>query len=252
MWPVIFEFGPIKLYSFGLMAALAFLFGSRLLRLEMERRRYPEGTYSSYAIAALVGGFIGARLNYLFTHLEEFRADPRGAMFSGAGLVWYGGLVGGIVATWLLSRKHKRSFIELGDAFAPSLAGVYLLGRVGCFVSGDGDYGYATDVPWAMAFPNGIVPTMERVHPTPVYEVLMTLPILILLWRTRLRDWPVGRQFGLYLILTGLERFVVEFWRTNQRDVMGLTVAQVFGIGAMLLGGLLFSRRQPAARPASG
>ena len=245
MWPVILELGPIRLYSFGLMAAIAFLVGSRLLRLEMTRRKYPEGAWSNYAIVALLGGFVGARLNYILTHLSEFREDPIGSTFSGSGLVWYGGMVGGIVAAWLLSRRHRRPFLELADAFAPGLAAAYLFGRVGCFVSGDGDYGRPSNVPWAMAFPHGIVPTNDRVHPTPIYEVLMTLPILLLLWRTRLRDWPAGKQFGLYCILTGLERFIVEFWRRNDPSAFGITVAQEFGLGAVALGLFLFFRREP-------
>lgn len=242
MWPVIFEWGPLKLYSFGLMAAIAFLVGSQLLKLEAERRGWSENSWSNYAVAALLGGFIGARLNYLITHFSEFRQDPLGSTFSGSGLVWYGGLVGGVIATWFLSRREKRPFLELADAFSPALAVAYLFGRVGCFVSGDGDYGKPTSVPWAMAFPHGIVPTNDRVHPTPLYEVLITLPIVLVLWSTRRREWGTGRQFGLYCMLTGLERFVVEFWRRNEPGLLGLTVAQLSGLGVVALGAVLFFR----------
>jgi phosphatidylglycerol---prolipoprotein diacylglyceryl transferase len=252
MWPVILELGPIRLYSFGLMAALAFLAGSQLLRLELNRRGYPEGSWSNFAVGALLGGFVGARVNYLVTHLAEFRQNPIGSTFSGSGLVWYGGLVGGILVAWFLNRRTKRTFLELSDAFAPALTVAYMLGRVGCFVSGDGDYGKPSNVPWAMAFPHGIVPTTDRVHPTPIYEILMCAPILWLLWRTRHRAWPAGKQFGLYLALTGIERFVVEFWRRNPPEALGLTTAQWFGIGAVAFGVWLFLRQpgSPQAAPA--
>lgn len=247
MWPVILELGPIKLYSFGLMAALAFLYGSHLLRIEMRRRGFAEDAWSNYSVLALLGGFLGARINYLLTHLEDLRLDWRGALFSGSGLVWYGGVIGGVLLTWLLSVRRKQSFGALADAFAPSLSAAYMLGRVGCFVSADGDYGPPSNLPWAMAFPNGIVPTTERVHPTPVYEVLLTLPILLLLWRTRLRDWPRWKQFGLYLALSGVERFVVEYWRTNQPWLLGLTTPQVLSVALILLGTMLFLRPRAMA-----
>src|SRR5262245_26281363 len=102
MIPVLFEWGPIKLYSFGLMAAIAFLSGSYLLKLEMDRRGFREGAWNNYAIGALLGGFVGARLNYLVIHLDEVAHDWRGALFSGSGLVWYGGFFGGVLAAWIL------------------------------------------------------------------------------------------------------------------------------------------------------
>lgn len=246
MWPVIVHLGPVPIYSFGVMAALAFLVGSHLLKLEMQRRGYPEPTWSSFAVWALAGGFLGAKLNYLLTHLVDLQADPRGMIFSGSGLVWYGGFLGGILAVWLAGRREQIPFLTLADAFAPALAAAYTLGRVGCFVSGDGDYGRACSLPWAMAFPNGMVPTTERVHPTPLYEILMTLPILLTLWSTRSKGWIPGRQFGLYMALSGTERFVVEFFRRNAPGFLGLTTAQHLSFVAILVGIALIMRRTPA------
>jgi len=176
MWPVILEIGPIKLYSFGLMAALALLGGSFLLKLEMDRNRLGEGRWNNYAIVALLGGFAGAKINYLITEPDLLRESLFGSLISGAGLVWYGGFIGGAFAAFLLSRYYRHPYGVVADCFAPALAIAYMLGRVGCLISGDGDYGVPSDLPWAMAFPNGIVPTSVPVHPTPIYEILIRWP----------------------------------------------------------------------------
>jgi phosphatidylglycerol:prolipoprotein diacylglycerol transferase len=256
MFPVILELGPIKLYSFGLMAAVALIAGSYLLRLEMDRRRMGEGLWNNYSIAALVGGFVGAKLNFLIFHPDLVRDDLFGSLFSGAGLVWYGGFIGGVVACWLLSRRYKHPFGEVSDAFAPALAAAYLFGRFGCLFSGDGDYGPPSDLPWAMAFPNGIVPTDVPVHPTPIYEILMMSVVLAILWATRRRDWAPWSHFGLYLVLAGIERFIAELWRTNPRGPLGLTTAQQMSAVLFVVGLALFltreSRKQRGQQPASG
>ena len=253
MLPVLFEFGPIKIYSFGLMAALALLAGSWLVKLELDRRGYPEGIWNNYSMAAMLGGFLGAKINFLVFNPQVLEGNWIKGVFSGAGLVWYGGLVGGVVATFLLSRKYGHSFADLADAFAPALVMAYMVGRVGCLVSGDGDYGYATDVPWAMAFPNGVVPTLpgERVHPTPLYEIALMGVALLVLWKTRTRPWAPWGQFGPYLMLAGTERFVVEFWRRNPDVAFGLTTAQLFSIGMFALGAILFARRDRNQRMSS-
>lgn len=249
MWPVIFQIGPVKLYSFGLMAALAMLGGSYLLKLEMDRNHLGEGRWNNYAIAALLGGFGGAKLNFLLTHAELLREDFFHSVFSGAGLVWYGGLIGGTVCVLLLARHYRHPLALVADLFAPALTIAYMIGRVGCFVSGDGDYGKPSSVPWAMAFPNGIVPTTDRVHPTPIYEILMTAPILWILWKTRKRPWAPLSHIGLYLLLSGVERFIVEFWRRNPPGAFGLTTPQQFSVVAILCGLVLFLRRH-RGRPA--
>lgn len=243
MIPVLLELGPIKIYSFGLMAALALLGGSYLLKLELDRRGYPEGIWNNYAMAAMLGGFLGAKANFLVLHPDVLSGNWIRGAFSGAGLVWYGGLVGGVVATFLLSRRYRHSFGELADAFSPALIAAYAIGRIGCLVSGDGDYGYPTDVPWAMAFPNGVVPTTERVHPTPLYEIAMMSVVLPILWRTRRLGWATWSQFGLYLVLAGTERFVAEFWRINPRVFGGLSTAQIMSVALVVVGLVLWMRR---------
>ena len=243
MIPVLLELGPIKIYSFGLMAALALLGGSWLVKLELDRRGYPEGVWNNYSMAAMFGGFLGAKLNFVILHPEVLEGNWVRGVFNGAGLVWYGGLMGGVLATFLLSRRYGHSFADLADAFAPALVLAYLIGRVGCFVSGDGDYGYPTDVPWAMAFPNGVVPTDVPVHPTPLYEIAIMAVALFVLWKTRRRPWAPWGQFGLYLMLAGTERFVVEFWRINPKIAVGLTSAQLLSLGLIVVGSVLWGRR---------
>ncbi len=247
MIPILFELGPIKIYSFGLFAAIALLAGSWLLQKELDRRGFAEGVWNSYSMAALLGGFAGAKLNFILFHPDVLQNGLRG-FFSGAGLVWYGGLIGGVLATFFLSRRYGDSFGELSDAFSPALVIAYIFGRVGCFVSGDGDYGYPTDVPWAMAFPNGVVPTDVPVHPTPLYEIALMSVALFILWKTRTRDWATWGQFGLYLILAGAERFIVEFWRTNEKVWLDLTTAQLFSIGMALVGLYLWGTRHSRKR----
>ncbi|MEZ4655572.1 MAG: prolipoprotein diacylglyceryl transferase [Candidatus Eisenbacteria bacterium] len=255
MFPVILELGPLKLYSFGLMAAIALIAGSYLLRLEMDRRRMGEGLWNNYSIAALVGGFLGAKINFLVVHPDLVRNDFTGTLFSGAGLVWYGGFIGGVVACYLLSRRYHHDFGELSDAFAPALSAAYLFGRFGCLFSGDGDYGPPSDLPWAMAFPKGIVPTDVPVHPTPIYEILMTAIVLALLWATRRQPWARWSHFGLYLLLSGVERFLAEIWRTNPRGLFGLTTAQIISVLIFVIGLGLFltrtSRKSPAESSAA-
>ena len=243
MWPVILEIGPLKFYSFGLMVALAFLGGSQLLKLEVDRYKLGEGRWNTYAVVALLAGFGGAWLNSLLANLALLQEDFIGSVFAGAGLVWYGGFIGGAVGVLVIARRYRHPSAIVADAFVPALSLAYILGRAGCFFSGDGDYGQPSNLPWAMAFPIGIVPTEVPVHPTPIYEILMTVPILWILWKTRKRPWTPLSHFALFLILSGIERFVVEFWRLNTPGLLGMTTAQQISLMAILLGMWLFARR---------
>ena len=120
------------------------------------------------------------------------------------------------------------------DAIGIGLALGYAVGRIGCQLAGDGDYGVPTELPWGMAYPNGVVPTLERVHPAPVYETLMGLGIFGILWSTRKHLQTLGLSFCLYLILSGTARFLVEFVRLNPEVFWGLSAAQ--GISLVLIG----------------
>jgi phosphatidylglycerol:prolipoprotein diacylglycerol transferase len=174
--------------------------------------------------------------------------DLLGNVFSGSGLVWFGGLLGGAIGVCLWARW--RGFLEarMFDAAAPGLAIGYAVGRIGCQLSGDGDYGTATDAPWGMAYPDGTEPTQVDVHPTPVFETLAMGLTALVLWNLRDR-LPPGGLFGLYLVLAGLERLLIEFVRRNDDVVAGLTQPQLVSIGLMVLGTILLMRVRAFGRP---
>lgn len=221
--------GPVTLQTFGLMFALAFIGAGVVLGVRMKELGKPVDWAYELVFAALIGGVVGARLDFVIQNWSEVSDDVLGNIFSGDGLVWYGGLIGGAlgVATWAAWRKMLN--VGLLDLCAVPLALGYAIGRIGCQLSGDGDYGIEWDGPWAMAYPDGTVPTTEEVHPTPVYETLAMGGVAAALWRVRSRYQP-GVLFALYLVLAGIERFLVEFIRRNDSVVAGLTLAQLLSI----------------------
>src|SRR5439155_26460930 len=166
------------------------------------------------AFAALAGGLVGWRVYYIAQNYDRVKHDLLGNLFGGSGLVWYGGVIGGTLAVLAWARWRGMLGLALLDLCAPGLALGYAIGRVGCQVSGDGDYGIRSDLPWAMAYPHGEVPTTVHVHPTPIYETLAMGLVAWALWRARDAVRP-GVLFAFYLVLSGLERFLVEFIRRN-------------------------------------
>lgn len=246
MHPVIVQIGPLKLYSFGLMVVMAFLFGGWLTTRELARRKIAPAHLEGFPLGALVGGVVGARLYYLLEHLSDLLRDPRGSLFSGSGLTWYGGAIGGALTVLIWARRKRQPLWTVCDAFAPGLAACYAIGRIGCQLAGDGDYGPPSDLPWAMAYPKGVVPTTVPVHPTPVYELLAMGLVTWMLWRLRLRPWSPGRLFGVYLMLAGLERLLAEFVRVNPRVALGLSTAQWLSVAAFVLGAWIFAARRRA------
>jgi len=159
------------------------------------------------------------------------------------GFAWFGAFLGGFVALVLLARRYRMNVLLMLDVASPAAALGYGIGRIGCLISGDGDYGMPTSLPWGMSFPNGLVPTTEHVHPTPIYELLAALLIAYLLWRIgpRIlrRERPDGTVFAFYLLLTGLSRFLVEFIRINPKLFLGLTNAQVASVVCFIIGVIL-------------
>jgi phosphatidylglycerol:prolipoprotein diacylglycerol transferase len=229
--------GPITLQTFGIMFALGFVAAGLLVAKRLTELSKPVDWAYEVIFAALAGGFIGARVYYMVQNWDQVQDDFLGSIFSGEGLVWYGGAIGGAIAVLLWARYRDFLGLALLDLCAPALAIGYAVGRIGCQLSGDGDYGVASDLPWAMAYPEGTVPTTEEVHPTPVYETLAMGSIAWLLWRLRDRFRP-GILFALYLILSGMERFLVEFVRRNDEVFIGLTTPQLQSLGLMIAGGL--------------
>jgi len=228
----------ISIKTFGLCFALAFLASG----MTVSRRLVEIGKSSEWAyemvFAAVVGGLVGSRGYYLIQNYDDVKDDLLGNIFSGAGLVWYGGAIGGAVAVCLWAWRRGFLGLALLDLCAPALALGYAVGRVGCQVSGDGDYGKAWDGPWAMAYPHGTVPTTQTVHPTPIYETVTMGLAAWALWRARNAFRP-GVLFACYLVLAGSERFLVEFLRRNDAVAAGLTAPQLESL-AMLVAGLVW------------
>jgi phosphatidylglycerol---prolipoprotein diacylglyceryl transferase len=248
------QLGPLELKTFGLMFALGFLAAGGLVARRFDELDKPRDWAYEMVFAALVGGLVGARVYFLAQNWDDVSHDVIGNLFSGSGLVWYGGALGGALAVGLWAWWRGFLGLALLDLAASPLALGYAIGRIGCQVSGDGDYGKSSDLPWAMSYPDGTVPTDDRVHPTPVYETLAMGLVAWLLWRLRDRFRP-GILFALYLVLSGLERFLVEFLRRNHETVAGLTTPQVESLALMLIGTVWIAAvsRRPggiAAQPA--
>ena len=242
MHPEINLFG-LTIQSFGLCLGASFLVAGWLVAKRLkELGRNVDFAYEM-VFAALIGGIVGAKLWYI--------AENGGPLFSGTGLVFYGGLLGGALAVCAWAYYRGELDLQLADIVAPSLAAAYAIGRIGCQLAGDGDYGKDWDGPWAMAYPNGTVPIDTPVHPTPIYETLAMGLFAIVLWRLRDR-WRPGVLSGVYLIGVGVERFLVEFVRRNDAVALGLTQAQWVSVGFVIAGvALLLVLRGRVAAPAA-
>ncbi|MFQ6678048.1 MAG: prolipoprotein diacylglyceryl transferase [Fidelibacterota bacterium] len=266
MIPVLFELGPIKIYSFGFMLVVAFYTTYYLLQKDMKRLGYDIKIASDIVFAAAVGGILGSKLYYLIENIGRVIDDPFGMIFSGAGLVFLGGLMGGTLGVTIVLQKNKLPWIKFADIVAPLLILGYAIGRVGCFLVGD-DYGIPTHVPWGISFENGLPPTtywvfqsyypwidladfepgLLTVHPTQLYEVIMGFIIFAFLWNRRTKIVRAGSLFFTYFILAGIERFSIEFIRTNNHYMFNLTGAQIISVVMVIIGtiGLL----RPVSKP---
>jgi phosphatidylglycerol:prolipoprotein diacylglycerol transferase len=229
--------GPLTIQTFGLCFALAFLAAGALVWKRFGELGKPVDWGYEMGFAALLGGLIGSRVYFVVQNYSEVKGDFLGSLFSGSGLVWYGGAIGG--ALFVILWAWWRDFLNLTllDVAAPALALGYAIGRCGCQLSGDGDYGKPWDGPWAMAYPHGTEPTTVPVHPTPVYEALAMGLGAWILWRLRDRV-RAGCLFALYLMYAGTERFLVEFLRRNTRDSLGLTAAQLESLAMLAIGAI--------------
>ena len=267
--------GPLTLPTFGLMVATAMICAFFVMRADLKRRGIEIEAETLVAIPSLAG-MIGAKLYHVLETPRELFADPVGQLFTSYGFAWFGGLIAGITAFIYLGYRFRIPLLTLFDAASPAAALGYGIGRIGCLLSGDGDYGIPSSLPWAMSFPNGVVPTTQRVHPTPIYEFLAAALIAWLLWRlgasqakTPIRQpgeksdaksrksasdalariegvsgaiSPAGTVFAAYLIYTGIARFLVEFIRINPRSFFGMTNAQTASVASVILGVLLLWR----------
>jgi len=260
--------------TFGLTVACAMLAAYFLLRADLARRGIADknsGEAEALISFPCLAGFVGAKLYHLLESPAEFFADPMRLLFSPYGFAWFGGLLAGFatfafvawrITTHSAASGHPVSLLTIFDAGSPAAALGYGIGRIGCLLSGDGDYGIPTSLPWGMSFPNGLVPTVERVHPTPLYEFIVACGLAWWLWRmgtpgvgslgnsestspadarpTAASGRRPGEVFAAYLILTGVARFLVEFIRINPRSFLGMSNAQSAAAASAIVGVILW------------
>src|SRR5436190_7517985 len=237
--------GPLTIQTFGICFAVGFLAAAGVIARRFRELGEPADWAWEMTFSIMVGGLVGARLDYLVENWTKVHDDLLGNLFSGSGLVWYGGVVGGAAGGILWAWRRGWLGWQLPDLACIPLALGYAIGRCGCQLSGDGDYGIHSSLPWAMSYPKGTVPTTDTVHPTPVYETLAMGLIAMVLWRMRDR-LSGGRLFALYLVLAGVERLLVEFIRRNDKIVIGLTLPQLLSLAMVAAGVVLAARVRPA------
>jgi phosphatidylglycerol---prolipoprotein diacylglyceryl transferase len=256
--------GPISLPTFGLMVALAMIAAFYVLRADLAGRgiaHRDSGLAEYFITIPCLAGIVGARLYHVLQSPADLVADPIGQIFSRYGFAWFGGLIGGFAAYLWVARWKRVPLLAALDAGSPAAALGYGIGRIGCLLSGDGDYGVPTSLPWGMSFPKGLVPTTDRVHPTPIYEFLAACVIAWILWRLGARatktkialriqssakPLPNGAVFAAYLVLTGVARFLVEFIRINPHVFLGMSNAQLASAVSVIAGMLLWWRLRSA------
>lgn len=260
------HFGPLMIPTFGLMVAIALLVSAYVLQADFNRRRSQLLAISAknekdegFLIIGIAGlaGLIGARLYHVLESPHDFFTNPWPQLFSRYGFAWFGGFIGGFIALLLLARRSKIPLLAFLDICSPAACVGYAIGRIGCFLSGDGDYGIPTKLPWGMSFPRGLVPTTEtcvqqgwpancRVHPTPLYEFVIWLAIAAFLWHMGAKALrgpkAKGEIFCNYLLLTGVARFTIEMIRINPRSFYGLSNAQAASMVSIILGAVLLWR----------
>jgi len=238
-------FWHIDLPTFGLMLWLAIVAAAFVMDRGFKRARIgldgasgnsagPDAV-GMVAVAALLG-IVGAKLWHVLDTPIEFREMGWRVLWDTAGFAWFGGMLFGISALVFQGWWAKIGGLRTLDLAAPAAAIGYGIGRIGCFLSGDGCYGVPTNMPWGMSFPHGIEPTLIRVHPTPLYELAAGLLIGWWLWWRGGKPHRTGAIVGQYLVLAGIARFLVEFIRRNPKVLWGLSNAQLASAGSVVAG----------------
>jgi phosphatidylglycerol:prolipoprotein diacylglycerol transferase len=256
VYPFVFHIFGLEITGYGIMLMIAFLMAGWVMDKELRRRGLNRDFASDVVVAALIGGIVGAKLWYVALTGDPARILSRG------GFVWYGGLAGGAIGVIFVGWLKRIPIRFTMDLTAPALAVGYAIGRVGCFLVED-DYGIPTHLPWGVKFPQGLPPTtaanLERfrvhipagtppnqvlaVHPTELYEVAAMLFVFWILWRLRRNRHATGWLFGLYMVLAGIERFLVEFVRAkDDRILHGFTLAQAASVIVVIVGVVLLRR----------
>ena len=280
--------GPLPIPTFGLMVAMALLVSAYVLQADFDRRRaqlrrlpgYKDERDEGFLIIGIAGlaGLLGAKVYHALQDPSTWRSE----LFSRFGFAWFGGFLGGLLALILLARRLKIPLLLFLDICSPAACVGYAIGRIGCLLSGDGDYGKPTSWPWpwGLSLPHGVVPTTEtcvqwgwpadcRVYPTPIYEFVIWMLIAAFLWHLGTRSLqstkaqgavakPATPRMGLpstsgqifvnYLIWTGAARFLIEFIRINPRSFFGLSNAQTASLASILIGVVLLWRAKTTNR----
>ena len=264
--PFQFSIWKLQFTAFGLAVVMGFVVAQVIAQHEMARRGADPEPIGDMILGAVIGGLLGAKLFFVVVlgHWD--------ALFDRAGFVFWGGLMGGAAGVLLVAKLKKVSIWRTLEVGAPALAAAYAVGRSGCWGVGD-DYGKPWDGPIAVQFPEGVPPStagiMQRefnaqfpvgtdpnmvvsVHPTQLYEVAMATAMFFILWRLRGHGRQEGWLFGVWAVLAGIERFVVEFFRAKD-DVLtvGISVAQTIAIGTFVLGVVLLWVRRHRIAPAA-
>tara|TARA_B100000029_G_C17544764_1_gene948047 strand:- start:223 stop:1020 length:798 start_codon:yes stop_codon:yes gene_type:complete len=256
MYPILFEFRGFMISSFGAMMVVAFMVGNYCLRKDYLKIKKDPNIADDLTFNAAIGGIIGAKVYYLIENIPTGHALDNlngllniikgiftlslstismGIQSFGAGMVYWGGFIGGTIAVTVYIKKNKLEWFDTADMIAPYLVLCHGIGRIGCFLVGD-DYGIPTSLPWGISFPNGIPPTIVPVHPTQIYEMIIYFMIYKYLKnRTQKRTFS-GEIISEYLFLAGISRFLVEFIRTNPKYLLGFSSAQYVSIIMMAIG----------------
>lgn len=258
MHPILFEYGPLRIGSYGVLLAIAFLSGFLLINWQFRKNKCDVELAWDLHFLAIFGGMIGSRLMFIIENFKEFMADPVAMIFSTTGFSVLGGYVLALILCTFRVRASGEPFFKIADLYVPGMALGYAIGRLGCIVAGDGCYGLPCELPWAMSFPEGLISTLSaqnpslaatyarlfpgtpvpvdiHVHPTPLYESGSTLILLLFLL---LITWKIGtgRRFSFFLIWFGVSRFFVEMIRLNPFAYWGLSSSQFVSLFFILAG----------------
>ena len=259
---------PLPIPTFGLMVATAFLVGQWLVNKEGRRLlpNLPKEFVGNLCLVGFIAGLVGAKLFHLLEHPSEFLADPKRMLFSTGGLTFFGGLIASVGVGALYARRKGAPLPVMLDIFAPALMLAYGIGRIGCQIAGDGDWGIAVGSPapawlpdwlWAQTYEGniaGVEIPPPGVYPAPLYETLMATAAFGLLWALRKHAHAPGWLFGVYLLLAGVERFLIELIRVNATySIFGMeiTQAQIIATLCVFAGLFVIWWRRGARAPAA-
>jgi phosphatidylglycerol---prolipoprotein diacylglyceryl transferase len=256
MYPVLLRLGSFEVTSFGVMVALGAALGILLLRREMIRAGLDPAKGMDAALVGVLGGLAGAKLLYVAEHWAEPLSQT---LLSRGGMSWYGGFTGGVLAGVAIVAWQNLPLMGVLAAASPAMTLGHAVGRIGCFLVGD-DYGRPTSLPWGIAFPEGLPPTADKVHPTQLYEAAALFAMTAVLVALRKRGLGDRKVFATYLLGAGIIRFAIELVRVNVVVFAGMTTAQLFSVALVVAGAVLLAGRGaapaapvpvgPRARPA--